>query len=154
MTDQDLHAFGLPAGKRPPRRVRPWWLLAALAVLAVWAVLSVGSGFGAWIDAAQQGVHIRVDGDSGPGMDFSLPHGAMALGGLALGLSVLLVALALALLVLPCALLLLIAAVLALAGLGVAGGLVAAMAVALLIGAAVLTPILLPLWLLWRLLRS
>ncbi len=147
MTDEDIYAFRpvpeAAAPAAPPRRRPLWpWLLGAFALLALLVTAACGVALWSIADAAQQGLHLSVNGDDWEPLIVGADHGALALLGLGIATVVVVV-------VVPVALLLAL-----LAGvLGVGLALLAVVGCVGLVAAVVLSPLWLLGLLLWLLLR-
>ena len=140
--DSPVHALehpALPAGAAPAPRRRVWpWVLLGLFVLALLLAASGASLLLALADGAREGVNVTIDGERWGGFDpdrESWPLAFAGVAGVLLGVMV----------VVPCAVLLgLVAA---------AVGIGAALLALLLAAAVALSPLWLPLLVLWLMLR-
>ncbi len=160
MTADDIHAFGPPPAVAPAAagaaaatgaKSHRWWLWLGLAagVLTVLAVLMGAALLTALADASGDGFSLSVDGDSLPWVRVDAERSLWAV--LAVGAALLVMVV-----VVPLVLLLAAAAVtlaLGIAGVAIAGSLVAGLAAVLVVMALALSPLWGVALLLWWLLR-
>lgn len=157
MTADDIHAFGRPPAAAPlaapaacakPRRWWPWLLGAAGVVTVVTALLGAAL-LTALLDSSGDGLSALLHGDGLPLVHVNAEHSVWAVLAMGAALLVMVVVVPLVLLLAAAA----VTLVLGIAGVAIAGSLVAGLAAVLVVMAVALAP----LWglalLLWWLLR-
>ena len=143
ITADDIHAFPAaaetPGPPQPPRRRAVWpWVLLGLLTLVLSAAMVGTAALITLAESAGEGVQVTINGERWDGISLEPGHWPLAFAGIVTTLLVVLVAV-------PCTVLLALAS----AALGVGIALLAVLAVA----AVALSPLWLPVLLLWLLLR-